>query len=192
MGEKKLDFYTIEDYIRFEENSETKNEYEKGYIYSMSGGTLDHALIINNINSEVRNKINQKNIECTPFGTEARLHIDEAESFVYPDGMVVCGDIENSENDKNSVTNPVLIIEVLSESTERYDRGDKFHKYATLKSFKEYILISQEKYLIDQFFRKSENLWEMQTITGEESIIKIKSLNIEIKLSDIYQKVKFN
>jgi Uma2 family endonuclease len=191
MGEKKLDKYSIEEYLKYEENSEIKNEYENGYIYSMSGGTINHGLIGSRFNGILLNEISKKNLNCIPFSSDVKVFIDDAESFVYPDGMVICGDIETSEYDKNSVTNPMLIIEVLSNSTEKYDRGDKFHKYSTLKSFKEYILISQDKYLIDQFFRKSENQWEMQTIIGDESILKIKSLNIEIKLSDIYQKVKF-
>lgn len=121
MGEKKLDKYSIEEYLKYEENSEIKNEYENGYIYSMSGGTIDHALIINNVNSKIWSLIKSQEINFILLNSMVKIHIENAESFVYPDGMVICGDIETSEYDKNSVTNPMLIIEVLSDSTEKYD-----------------------------------------------------------------------
>ena len=128
---------------------------------AMSGGTINHGIIGNNINTELNNSIKAQGSDCLTINGDVRIFIESTDSFVYPDGMVICGPIETSEKDQNSVANPVLIIEVLSKSTESYDRGDKFHKYCSLPSFKEYVLIDQYKPVIDVLYRADSTYWKM-------------------------------
>ncbi|MDZ4703221.1 MAG: Uma2 family endonuclease [Saprospiraceae bacterium] len=116
-----------------------------------------------------------------------RIYIERADFVVYPDGMVICGDIQTAEPDRNAVINPVLIIEVLSKSTESYDRGDKFHKYCSLPSFKEYVLIDQNKPVVDVLYKKTAAYWKMVITIGLDKSIYLNSLDCSIQLSDIYR-----
>lgn len=104
--------------------------------------------------------------------------------------MVVCGEIETSEADVDAVINPILVVEVLSKSTESYDRGDKFHKYRQLGSLKEYILINQAKVVVETFYKKEDNIWEISRVSGLDKSIEIKSLELKLKMSDLYTGVK--
>ena len=187
MVEKKIPTYSIEEYLLMEEVSEVKNEYETGRIVGMSGGTINHGIIRNNINIAVNNHLINKGLNCISINGEVRIWIEHANSFVYPDGMAVCGKIETFKNDKDSIINPILIIEVLSKSTESYDRGDKFHKYGSLASFKEYVLIDQNKPVIDVLYKEDPSYWKMTTAIGLENSIILNSIKAEIKLSDIYR-----
>ena len=187
MAEKKLDVFTIEEYVIFEDQSDVKNEYEHGKVTAMSGGTLNHGIISNNTNTELSNLVREKKSNCVPINGDVRIFIEKAESFVYPDGMVICGEIETSQRDKNAVINPMLIVEVLSKSTESYDRGDKFHKYCSLPSFREYALIDQSKPVIDILYKEDSSYWKMTTTIGIEKSIYLNTLDCHIKMSDIYR-----
>ncbi len=187
MAEKELDTYSVSEYLALEEVSEVKNEYEAGRIMAMSGGTLNHGIIGNNINTELNNSLKKNELKCIAINGDVRIWIEKARSFVYPDAMVICGEIETYERDNHSVLNPMLIVEVLSKSTESYDRGDKFHKYCSLPSFKEYVLIDQNKPVIDVLYKEDSSYWKMTTSIGLDKSIILHSINVEIKLSDIYQ-----
>lgn len=187
MAEEKTKLHSIEEYLLLEENAQVKNEYEAGNIKAMSGGTINHGIIGNNINTAVNNSILHNQLNCISINGDVRIWIESADSFVYPDGMAVCGKIETFKDDKNSIINPILIIEVLSKSTESYDRGDKFHKYCSLPSFKEYVLIDQNKPVIDVLYKEDSSYWKMTTSIGLDNSIILNSINAEIKLSDIYR-----
>ncbi|MCO6489576.1 MAG: Uma2 family endonuclease [Phaeodactylibacter sp.] len=187
MAEKKLDTFTIEEYLTLEDQSDVKNEYEHGAITAMSGGTLNHGIIGNNINTHLSNVVQKKGTDCVTINGDVRIFIEKANSFVYPDGMMICGGIQTAESDKNSVVNPVLIVEVLSKSTESYDRGDKFHKYCSLAAFKEYVLIDQYKPVIDILYKEDSSYWKMTTTIGMDKSIYLTTLDCYIKMSDIYR-----
>lgn len=187
MAEKKLDRFTVDEYLVLENRSEIKNEYEQGAIIAMSGGTLNHGIIGNNINTLLSNSVQSKGVDCVTINGDVRIFIEKADSFVYPDGMMICGGIQTSDKDENSVINPILIIEVLSKSTESYDRGDKFHKYCSLPSFKEYILIDQYKPVIDILYKEDSSYWKMTTTIGLDKSIYLNSLDCFLKMSDIYK-----
>lgn len=187
MGEKSLKNYTIQEYLEIDNQSDEKCIFKNGLIESMSGGTLNHGIIGNNINGEIRAALQSKKSNCTGINGDVRIFIKKANSFVYPDGMVVCGDIEISEQDKHSIINPTLVIEVLSKSTESYDRGDKFHKYCSLSSFKEYILIDQYKPVVDLLHRLESGRREMITAIGLDKSIYINSVGVFVKMEDIYR-----
>jgi Uma2 family endonuclease len=187
MGEEKLDIHTTAEYLALEAQSEIKNEYERGQITAMSGGTLNHGIISNNINTALSNFIRANRSGCVPINGDVRIFIEQADSFVYPDGMVICGAIETANDDRHSVVNPLLVVEVLSKSTESYDRGDKFHKYCSLPSFREYILIDQYKPVIDILYKEEASYWKMTTTIGLDKSIYLNTLDCPIKMSDIYR-----
>ena len=187
MAEKKLNIHTIQEYLLLEEQSEIKNEFDHGEIVAMSSGTLNHGIIGSNINTELSNAVREKELECVTINGDVRVFIEKADSFVYPDGMVVCGEIETFEKDEHSVINPLLIIEVLSKSTGSYDRGDKFHKYCSLPSFREYVLIDQYKPVLDVLYREDASYWKMVTTIGLDKSIYLNTLDCYIKMSDIYR-----
>lgn len=190
MQEKTSSKYTIDEYLVFENESHAKHEYENGSILAQAGGSLNHGIIGNNINSEINSSLKTINSKCVSINGDVKVYIEKASSFVYPNGMVICGEIETSDKDEHSVTNPILIIEVLSKSTESYDRGGKFHKYCSLGSFCEYILIDQYKPVIDTLFRVDNKYWKMVTTIGLNKSIYLHSIDTHIKMKDIYRNVK--
>lgn len=187
MANKQAQIRSIAEYLLLEEQADERNEYHHGLIVAMGGGTLNHGIIGNNINTALSNAIRTKELACIPINGDVRVFIERANSFVYPDGMVICGEIETYEQDEHSVINPVLIVEVLSKSTGSYDRGDKFHKYCSLPSFKEYVLIDQYKPVVDVLFREDNNYWKMRTTIGLDKEIELNALGITIPMSIIYR-----
>ena len=188
MAEQQTEYYSIEDYLALEAQAEERHEYEAGRIHAMSGGSIHHSLIGTNITNSLYNKL--EGSSCLVLNGDARLWIDHAHSFVYPDAMVICGKIQAAEEDPNAVVNPVLIVEVLSKSTVGYDRGDKFHKYCSLPSFQEYVLIDQDKPVVDVLFREEPGYWKMTTAIGLDKSISLASLGFDIPLSAIYRNVQ--
>jgi Uma2 family endonuclease len=188
MKEESVKQYSIEDYLALERVAEHKSEYEAGKVVAMSGGTINHGIIGNNINTELNIALKGKK-SCITINGDVRIWIEKAKSFVYPDAMVICGEIETYENDQNSIINPILVVEVLSKSTESYDRGDKFHKYCSLPSFKEYVLIDQNKPVIDVLYKEDSSYWKMTTAIGLDKSITLNSIGITLKLEDIYQNI---
>ena len=182
---------SIEQYQAIERENDTKYEYHDGTIFAMAGGSFNHGLIGGNFFANLNTKLLQKNGPCFPLNSDIKLHIASENRFLYPDGMVICDDVERSKIDKEAVTNPTVIIEVLSKSTESYDRGDKFHFYRQISSFKEYLLISQDKYQVEVFTKNENNTWNIQRITGEDAKILISTLGVELEFQAIYRNVKW-
>lgn len=187
MKAHKLPIISVKDYIQQEIKSNTKYEYHNGKIFALAGGSLNHGLISGNVYSEMRNKLKHNGSICLPFNSDIKLHIEDTNSYVYPDTMVICGDIEKSDEDENSVTNPILIVEVLSKSTAEYDRGDKFYLYRKIPTFREYVIIEQKKYVVDVHY-KSDNsdLWKITRYEGLDKTIKLQSIGIEITMEELY------
>ena len=188
MAEQQLKSYSIPDYLAHEEQSEEKHEYEAGQIKAMSRGTINHGRIGTNMTVALSNSLGKS--DCEALHNDIRVWIESASSFVYPDAMVVCGEIETAEQDEHSITNPTLIVEVISEYTEAYDRGDKLHKYALLPSLKEYILIDQSKPVVDTFYREAPGYWEVRPVIGLDKSITLSSIGCSIKLEDIYRNAR--
>ncbi|MEL6941406.1 MAG: Uma2 family endonuclease [Bacteroidota bacterium] len=180
-------YYSISEYLAFEENSTERYEYENGIIRAMSGGTINHSTLGTNITTILNNGVQTKGKNCRPFNSDLKIRIEKNNSFVYPDAMLICGDIETSEQDSNSVTNPVLIVEVLSKSTERYDRSDKFRKYCSLASFKEYVLIDQYRPIVDILYKEDASYWKMISAIGLDASFYLHTLDLVVKMEDLYR-----
>jgi len=183
----KVPYISVEDYLKTERDTNTKHEYHDGKIYGLAGGTLNHGLLCGNAYSEIRNKLTKSGSKCIPFTSEVKIYIEKRNNYVYPDSMVICGAIETSKEEKNSITNPILIVEVLSKSTAEYDRGDKFYFYRQLQSFKEYVLIEQARHIVDVHYKnENSDLWRITRYEGLDKTIKLQSLDIEIIMEELY------
>ncbi len=187
MGEPApLRRYTIEEYLKLEENSIEKMEYHNGEIFAMAGGTIEHGLLSSNIGTALGNALRKKNKPCLTYSSDAKIAVHN-HKFLYPDASVVCGKVASFPNMPQGINNPTLIVEVLSDSTANYDRGAKFQSYQNIESFQEYILISQDRVLVEVFFKpKNVAFWYYQAYKTVEEVIDLKSIDVEISLADIY------
>ncbi len=183
-------YYTKEEYLEMEAEAPYKSEYYGGEIFAMAGGTPAHSILCFNMIGELREAIRKK--DCTGFESNMKLDIPAADAFVYPDIMVVCGEIQLAENTADIITNPLLIVEVLSPGTESFDRGKKFEYYRSIPSLKEYVLVSQEKQIIEVYFRQDRGDWLYTVAEGPDKTVLLNSIEYEIALKDIYHKVTCN
>ncbi|MBF0259095.1 MAG: Uma2 family endonuclease [Desulfamplus sp.] len=181
---------TPKEYLEFEKTSETRHEYFDGEIFAMVGATLNHNQISGNIFGELRNQLKQS--PCRAFVNDLRVKVQEIDKYTYPDIVVACGDIElEKEIGMETLINPLVIIEVLSDSTEAYDRGIKFQHYRLISSLKEYILVSQHSCLVEKFVRSNGEKWLYSTYEEMDKTMIIEAVQCEIALSEVYRWVNF-
>ncbi len=190
MEYQDVKLYSREEYLILEEQAEYKSEYEYGKIKAMSGGTINHGIIGANISLAMGNSENIRTGDCILINSEVKVFVEKADAYVYPDAMVICGNIQSHDLDEQAVVNPTLVVEVLSKSTEGYDRGRKFQKYQSLSSFKEYMLIDQYIPLVDVIYRKDAQSWKMVTTIGLDKSVYLNTLDCYIPMKDIYRNVK--
>ena len=182
--------YTPEEYFLLEETAEYKHEYRNGEIIPMTGGTTNHNEIASNFCAYLKLALKGKNYRV--FIGDVRLWIPDYNLYTYPELMIIEGQPSYYQNRNDTVTNPSIIVEVLSKSTANYDRGEKFKIYRSIPDFKEYILIDQYQLYIEQYAKTSEKKWEVKYYESEESILKLTSLDFQIAFSDLYERVDFN
>lgn len=186
---------TFEEYLQLEEETNQKYEFHDGYIYAMAGGSVNHSLIARNLVGNLHPQL--KDGDCQIMNNDLKLKIENKESYLYPDAMIVCGELEMSDKENAAITNPKVVIEVLSKSTQGYDRGDKFSFYRLIPTLKYYILIEQNKAQVEVYKRGSKSnrfIWELTVIEGLYSTLSLalsETETITIKLSDIYFKTQF-
>ncbi len=183
--------YTIEEYLQLEEKSAVKHHFVHGEMIPMLGATPTHNLIAGNFITELNIELRQKEKEYYVLTSGSQIYIPKLKNFVYPDAVVVCEMIEIYPGSTTVITNPLLIVEVLSPSTARYDRTDKFFDYKRIPSFKEYVLVEQNLPLITTSFRTNNYTWEDSEAEGLTSSIYLKSLDCTLDLKKIYRGIKF-
>ena len=188
LGTKKR-AYTPEEYLQLEETAEYKNEYRNGEIIPMVGGTTNHNQIAGNFYKRFPLTIN--NQDYYPYMEGVRLWLSEYNVYTYPDVMVVKGQPIYYGEGTSNVTNPQIIVEVLSRSTQGYDRGDKFQLYRSLATFQEYVLIDQYHYAVEKYYKQSQEQWSLNFYTGKNAILAFSSVDWTISLEDLYQRVNF-
>jgi Uma2 family endonuclease len=183
-------YYTPEEYLELEKKADYKNEYRDGEIISMTGGTTNHNKLAGNFYICLNLALNDLDYDI--YIGDVKLWIPRYREFTYPDVMVIEGQPVYYSANTTIVTNPVLIVEVLSKSTKDYDRGDKFLYYRSIPEFKEYILIDQTKYYVMQYVKTSENQWILTEYETEDAMINLSSINVELSLKQLYKKVNFS
>lgn len=178
---------TVDDYLAQDRAATTKSEYLAGEIIAMGGASSRHVLIATNTARELGNRL--KPTQCQVYSSDLRVQADRGNAFHYPDVAVICGRPEYRDAHHDTVTNPIVIVEVLSRSTRNYDRGDKFASYRRLTSLRDYILIDQQPCHVEHYTRKGESVWEFSELDDCAAEILITSVNIAIPLAEIYAKV---
>ncbi len=180
---------TVQEYLAQERKSPMKNQFFDGEVFAMAGGSDEHSLIAANISGEVRNAL--KGGRCNVFNSDLRVKVEDTGLYTYPDVTVVCGEREFDDEHRDTLTNPTVIIEVLSPSTESYDRGSKSRQYRRIESLKELILVAQDSATIEQYVRNAEGQWQLSDTEGLESSLSFVSLGISVSLAEIYRDVTF-
>jgi Uma2 family endonuclease len=181
--------FSLEEYLSRERVAEYKNEFYHGEIFAMTGGSPTHNDIGVNLVSSLKNRL--RGSGCRPSASDQRIRIPANGLCTYPDASVVCSDREFDDIDTDAITNPVVIFEVLSKSTERYDRGKKFDLYRELESLREYVLVSQTEAQVERFIRQDDGDWLLTVLKGPEAILKFASFDVSLTLSEIYEDVEF-
>ena len=184
-GKEKV---SIEDYLKMENTGIIKHEYYQGEIFAMSGAKVPHNIISGNLFIAIGQKLKGK--KCKPYNSDQRIHIPSNTLFTYPDISIICGEVMTLNNDDYNVLNPTVIIEVLSKSTENYDRGKKFKLYRDIETLKEYILVDSKSIHMEVFRLNENGHWELEEYKTIGDKVIIKAIDETIVLSEIYDGVR--
>ncbi len=187
MFQTKQDYYTPEEYLALEEVADYKSEYYNGEIFALAGGSANHNRIIGNLYATFNFAF--ENRPCEAFMSDMRLLVKQSGLYTYPDVMVVCGQPEFVAGRADTLRNPVLIVEVLSKSTENYDRGKKFEFYRAIPTLQHYLLIDQNRVYLEYFQKLEDGRWVLAEFHDPEETLIIEALDFEIAISRIYHKV---
>src|SRR2546423_2967178 len=186
MASQPQTYLTPEEYLAIERRAEYKSEYVDGVMYAMSGASLNHNTIVANVVAELGLQLRGRPYRVLPSDMKERM--PDSRKFFYPDISVVCGEPQFHDDRTDIILNPDLIIEVLSESTAAFDRGLKFQSYRQLESLKEYILISQDSQVIEQFISQTKEKWTYIAAVGMESSLDLPSIECTLRLKAVYDK----
>jgi Uma2 family endonuclease len=186
----KQKFITEEEYLDLEELSETRNEYFNGEIFAMAGASYNHIVCNGNIYASLHNQLKKRN--CRVLNSDMRVLIKKTGLYTYPDLTIVCGKSELKKyKGLETLTNPTLIVEILSPTTADYDKGAKFEHYRTIDSLQEYVLVWQDKKRVARYTKQTDNSWLLTDFIGEDAEIELKSIECRLTMDDIYDKVEF-
>jgi Uma2 family endonuclease len=181
--------WTPETYLEFERASQERHEFVNGDVYLMTGASENHNLIVSNVITILNLQLRSRPYRVYP--SDMRVQISTSYDFHYPDITVVCGQSQFAGQKRDNLLNPVVIIEVLSPSTEQYDRGRKFQNYRTLESLREYVLVAQDAQRIEHFVRQEDSQWLFSDAIGSEAVIELPSIQCRLPLNEVYDKVTF-
>lgn len=195
MGQAELQKkqYTIEEWLALEQAEGVRYEYHFGEVFAMAGGTINHGRISGNAYFLIEENFRNKEKNCETFTSDIKVEVKLDGRYVYPDTLAVCGDVERSKKTSGSITNPVLVVEVVSESSGDYDRGDKYRYYKRLPSVKEYLILDQKKPVAILHRRNgSGDIFSTLDYEGMEVEMELTSIDLKLKLGAFYRNVDFN
>jgi Uma2 family endonuclease len=179
-----------QEYLRLERQAEYKSEYLNGEIFAMTGASRKHNLITTNISSSLHDQV--KNRPCEVYAVDMRVKVHANGLYTYPDVAVVCGEPQFEDDFVDTLLNPTLLIEVLSESTERYDRIAKSSYYRTIDSLAEHVLVAQHEVRLEQYTKQPNGQWSLLEHTELEHSAHLTSIDCWLKLSEVYEKITFD
>jgi Uma2 family endonuclease len=180
-------YLSPEEYLTIERNAEFKSEYFEGVAYAMAGGSERHNLITGNLVTELNVRL--RAAPCRVYPSDMKVRVPNSKRFFYPDVSVICGETQFADEKRDVILNPVLIAEVLSESTEAFDRGKKFLSYQQIESLREYLLVAQDEFVVEHYLRREDG-WLYTKASGLDADAVLPALDCRIALSDIYNKVE--
>ncbi|MEO6391100.1 MAG: Uma2 family endonuclease [Pyrinomonadaceae bacterium] len=182
-------FLTEEEYLAFERQSEFKHEFFNGEVFAMTGVRRAHARIATNLSTSLDNQL--RDATCNVYSGDLRVKVPSTGLYTYPDLIVTCGEEKFADDEFDTLLNPIVLIEILSSSTEAYDRGRKFENYQAIESFREYVLVSQTARRIEHYLRESGSEWHYREIREAGSKIRLPTIECELNLDEVYAKVVF-
>ncbi|MGH9949189.1 MAG: Uma2 family endonuclease [Pyrinomonadaceae bacterium] len=178
------------EYLKFERKSEIRHEYFDGEIFAMAGAKRNHNKVTTNLGGLIWQHLKGK--DCESYSSDMRVYVPISGLYTYPDIVVVCGEPQFQDDVPDTLLNPTLLIEVLSDSTEGYDRGRKFQHYRSIESLREYVLVSQDHARIEKYVRQGDGFWVLSEAIGVESAITLESIACPIPLAEVYDKIDFS
>jgi Uma2 family endonuclease len=182
--------YSPEEYLAIERNADVRSEYFRGEMFQMVGASRAHNLITSNIARELGNQL--KGGPCDLYISDMRVKVSSTGLYTYPDVTVACGDIQFEDSHVDTLLNPTVIFEVLSPSTEAYDRGKKFERYRTIASLREYVLVAQDAVRIEHYVRQPDGGWLLTDLNRPEEVLELPSISCKLPLREIYARVDFD
>jgi Uma2 family endonuclease len=181
-------FLTAEEYLEFERKTEFKREYYLGEIFAMAGASFAHNLLVGNILFRLRQGLGPR--PCSVLPSDMRVRVSPTGLYTYPDVVVVCGEPQFPDEEKDTLLNPSLLVEVLSPSTEAYDLGRKFEHYRSIESLGEYLVVATDRIHADLFTRQADGSWLLRSASRMEDSLDLQSVGCRLTLADLYEKVE--
>jgi Uma2 family endonuclease len=188
MSSQTTPTYSPQEYLALERAAQQKHEYFNGEIFALAGASERHNLLVGDLFASIHVQLRGKS--CKVYSSDMRIKVSATGLYTYPDVVALCGEARFDDEQRDTLINPGLIVEVLSASTESYDRGEKFAHYRRVESLSEYLLISQDKYRIEQFVRQPDNQWLMSEVSKLDERIELPSIKCTLLLSDVYDRVQ--
>ncbi len=180
-------YLTPEEYLAIERKAEYKSEYVDGVMYAMAGGSPQHSLISSNVITLVNVRLWDS--PCQVFNNDMKVRVPSSRKFHYPDVTVVCDKPQFADDEKDVLLNPLLIVEVLSDSAGDYDRNEKFEYYKEIESFHEYLLIAQDQPVVERFLKRPDGSWAGTRVEGVDQSVELLTIKCRLSLKNIYSKV---
>ena len=190
MSSQSKTFLTPEQYLEIERKAEFKSEYLRGEVFAMAGATYEHTVIKDNLARKAGNQL--ENGPCRALTSDMRVKVMATGLYTYPDVVVVCGEPKFEDEYVDTLLNPTLLVEVLSPSTERYDRIAKSSYYRTLDSLTEHLLVAQDEVRLEQYVKQPNGQWLLFESTSLDGVVELPSINCSLALRDVYDKVSFD
>ena len=189
MSSQPKPYLTPEQYLALERATAYKSEYFLGEVFAMTDASPTHVLMASNIVAALHGQLRRR--PCTVYATDLRLKVHASGLYTYPDIVVVCGEPQFDDYQRDTLVNPTLIVEVLSEATQDYDRGGKFAQYRKIPSFAEYVLVAQDECHVEHFVKQADGLWLLSETDRLADVLTLSSIECTLLLSDMYEKVQF-
>ncbi len=179
-----------EEYLETERKAEYKSEYFDGEIFAMAGAKRNHNKVATNVSGLIWQHLKGK--DCESYANDMRVFVPKTGLYTYPDVVVVCGEPQFQDKVFDTLLNPTLLIEVLSESTESYDRGKNFQHYRSIENLQEYVLVSQDEARIEKYLKQGDGFWVLSEAFGLGAKIKLDSIDCDLDLNEVFDKVNFS
>ena len=189
-SQRALAVFTPEEYLALERLSEIRHEFLDGTVYAMAGESPTHSAICFNLAGALHPQLRGTN--CRGFSPNMKVRAGESGLYAYPDLAIACGEAFFHDRHGDVLLNPVVVFEVLSRSTQTYDRGEKFERYKAIETLTDYVLVSQDRPLLEHFSRRPDGAWSRAELAGTDAALTLESVNCRLSLADVYDRIEFD